>query len=88
MPFIKTPEPVAFLLRFSAMRMPLSVVAARHCLCHGSDAPVACESERVVVPMNWGVRQAGGREATMSTEPGWAPPGTETSKANIALVYD
>src|SRR5947207_4128082 len=30
----------------------------------------------------------GTRETTMTVEPGWVPPGVDTSKANIARVYD
>jgi hypothetical protein len=29
-----------------------------------------------------------GREIALTAEPGWVPPGTDTSKANIARVYD
>src|SRR5580698_3022771 len=29
-----------------------------------------------------------GTEITMTVEPGWIPPGIDTSKANVARVYD
>src|SRR2546423_13532813 len=39
--------------------------------------------------MNWRqVGRGGAKETTMTVEPGWVPPGVDTSKANIARVYD